>query len=358
MFEIDASGNRAKRLTTGSSVFTGSQTRLKVDVDSGSTNVEGIFYTPGESSEPCAAKPESFYTSDFFIKCDYTDGAKRTDPLNYANLQVSVDPVNACLFHVVATHKVGCPVIEYGGFIQFIKSDPYIIAAVLLVFGIVSTFFGGLLFDWVVASIAGIFAFLVTCALASSIGAFTALQSRTDSNGNKIEATGGQIAMTVFAFLVAFALALAAGWFVKKTTRIAVGVLGGIAGVFGAFILYSLILAQFVKNPYVLWAMIIIGAIAGAYLTFRFKQTILIQLTALVGAYALIRSIALFTKANYPSEMEMFSQMAAGNFELPTIFYAFCGGFVVLTVVGTIVQWKLNYQDHIKHVSDEDYVGI
>ena len=83
--------------------------------------------------------------------------------------------------------------------------------------------------------------------------------------------------------------------------------------------------------------MIIIGAIAGAFLTYRYKQTILIQLTALVGAYALIRSIALFTKANYPSEMEMFSQMAAGNFELPSIFYAFFGGFVVLTVVGTIV---------------------
>ena len=70
MFKIGADSSRAKRLTTGSSVFTGSQTRLNLNADSGSADVLGIFYTPGESSEVCKTAGDgtiTYYNTDFFI---------------------------------------------------------------------------------------------------------------------------------------------------------------------------------------------------------------------------------------------------------------------------------------------------
>jgi Domain of unknown function (DUF4203) len=227
------------------------------------------------------------------------------------------------------------------------------VSAILVAFGVASAFFGGLLFDWVVASIAGIITFLVVSMLASAFGGFKVLETSA-------HVTTGRVVAALFSFAIAGAAAFVAGWFVKKTAKIAVGVLGGIGGFFAAFLLYSLIFAKFVtESTWLLWLTMFIGVAGGAYLAYRFKQNILIQLTAVVGAYTLIRGIALIA-GGYPNEFEMMAEMKSGNFKLENTFYAYLAGFVALAVGGTFFQYKKGYNKHVnvEGANDEDYKGL
>jgi MFS family permease len=242
----------------------------------------------------------TYYSADFLVKCDRTEGQNRNSPLNFANLQVTQNASNPCLINVVATHPVGCPYVEVQGFVQYLTNHPFIIAAILLAFGVASTFFGGKLFDWVVASLAAIVTFLIVSMLASALGGFRLLESSSAF-------TFGRFIATLFSFLVAGAAAFAAGWFVKKTSRIAMGVLGGIGGFFIAFLVYGLVFAKLVtSSTWLLWVFMFAGVAGGAFLSFKFKSAITVQLTATVGAYALIRALALVA-GGYPNEFEMMS---------------------------------------------------
>lgn len=220
-------------------------------------------------------------------------------------------------------------------------NHPWIVAAGLLAFGVTSCFFGGLLFDYVVGTLAGIMTFFVVAMLASAFGGFKALESHAD-------ATAGRVFAALFSFLIAAGLAFLVGYFVKKTTRITIGVIGGIAGFFLAFLLYGLVFAKFVtQSTWLLWVTLFVGVAAGAYLVFKFKSQILIQLTAIVGGYMIIRGISMVA-GGYINEFQMMSQMRSGNFNLPNTFYAYLAGFAALTVGGTIFQFKKAYDGHVK----------
>src|SRR5690606_39837152 len=94
------------------------------------------------------------------------------------------------------------------------------------------------------------------------------------------------------------------------------------------------------------------GIIAGGYLVYKFDKVILVQLTATVGAYTIIRGISLIA-GGYISEFAIMSQMKSGNFELPNTFYAYLAGFVALTVGSTFFQWHKNYHKHL-HSDNSD----
>lgn len=269
------------------------------------------------------------------MTCDATS-TDRKSPLSFENLKVSQDSNNKCNFIVEATHPVGCPTFEVQGFVQYLNNHPYLIALILLAFGVASTFFGGKLFDWVVASLAGIMTFLVVSMIASAFGGFRLLEAHSAF-------TFGRFLATLFSFAVAGAAAFAAGWFVKKTSRIAMGVLGGIGGFFVSFLLYGLLFAKFVTtSTWLLWVILFAGVVGGAFLSFKFKSAITVQLTATVGAYALIRALALVA-GGYPNEFEMMSEMKSGNFSLPNTFYAYLAGFAALAIGGTAFQWHKGY---------------
>lgn len=219
-------------------------------------------------------------------------------------------------------------------------NHPWLVAAGLLAFGVTATFFGGFLFDYVVASLAGIMVFFLVALLTSALGGFVVLEKHSS-------ASFGRVVAALFSFLLAVGLAVLAGWFVKKTSRIAMGLLGGIGGLFLAFLGYSLLFAKFVTgSTWLLWLCLIGGVAAGGFLAYKFKNNILIQLTATVGSYMIIRAISLVA-GGYINEFEMMSQMKSGNFELPNTFYAYLAGFVALAVGGTFFQYKKGYDKHI-----------
>jgi hypothetical protein len=308
--------------------------RKATNESDGDKIVYGIHYNTRVSSDDKVKKCNNQeWKTNYQVLC--SANKNRSAPLNASDLVFSIDK-NTCTINIKATHAAGCPTLEFSGFIQYLSGHPWIIAAILFAFGITACFFGGLLFDWVVASLAGIMTFLVVALMCNAIGGFKAIESGS-------VASAGRVIVAILCFLLSIGAGVAAGWFVKKTSKIALGVLGGVGGFFLAFLFYGLIFAKFVtQSQWLLWVIICIGVIGGSILVFRFKEGLVVALTAAVGAYIAMRGISLVA-GGYPDEFTMFSQMSSGDFDLPNAFYAYLAGIVALTVGGIFFQRYRGY---------------
>lgn len=265
---------------------------------------------------------------------------KREDPLHHDKLTVRVDEKDICLYHVEATHANGCAVFEYAGFVQYVMNHPYILGTILIAFGVVACFFGGLLFEWVVAGIAGIMVFVIVCMLASAFGGFTIFQASSAFSA-------GRLIAAIVSFVAALALGFVAGYFVKITHKISVGILGGVGGFFLSVLLYGLVFAKFVtESTWLLWVCMAVGIALGGFLVYKLSKPLLIGLTAVIGAYTIVRGISMFA-GGFINEFEMMTQMKSGTFDLPNTFYAYLAGFFTLAAAGTLTQVKLGYQDKL-----------
>ena len=133
----------------------------------------------------------------------------------------------------------------------------------MIVFGIVTNFLGGKYIPYVIATVAGAVTFTAVLVLASVTGALNAL-----NKGAK--PTGGQIGMAVVVFLVALGLAIFVGWFIKKIQRIGITLLGAAAGFLGGFLLYTFVFAQWLASVYLMAAVVVVGVVLVAWLTWRY----------------------------------------------------------------------------------------
>lgn len=216
---------------------------------------------------------------------------------------------------------------------------------ILIAFGVVVTFFGGKFFPWVLATVSGGLTFMVVLLLLSVLGALKALDK-----GNN--ATGGQIALTVFSFVLSAGAAALAGWFLMKVKRVGITILAAAAGFFLGFLLYTFVFAQWLEYSAVLFSLLFMGTVLGAFLGWKFDKRIIVYLTAFLGAYALIRGISIFA-GKFPNEIVLYGQLSSGTFEgLGYEFYLYLASIAVLGIVGNVVQHKLGYHEH-HH--DDDY---
>ena len=160
-----------------------------------------------------------------------------------------------------------------------------------------SAFFGGKLLDWVVAVLAAVLAFHLVALMTSNYFA-----------------PGGNFFIALIFFFFSLGAGLYVGRYVKKSPIISLGLIGSCCGVFCAFLLYTLVLGKLsTRSTWLLWLSLYGGAILGSKLAFRFS--IIVPLTAVVGAYSLTRGISLFI-GGFPSEFEMIGQIKAGTFQL------------------------------------------
>lgn len=347
-FIVNDKGERATRLTSGDLFFDNTDTIRSAEEDGAKT--VGLKYTAKTQTDDLCVVADAEknitavpYTVDFEVTCnpDYSD--LRHDRITFAQ-----DTSNKCLFHAKAAHKSGCPTFELSGFVQYITSHPWIMAVALIAFGITACFFGGLLFDWVVSVLAGLMAFFVAAMIMDSFDGFDVLKVKATLNA-------GPVILMLFSFLVSIGAGLVAVWFVKKTARIAKTVIGCIAGFMASVLLYGLLLAQFAQSAILVFLIMLAGTVAGGFLVYKFEKNILIQLTAFVGSYSIIRGLGLVL-GGYISEFSIMGDLKSGNFSLPATFYAYLAGFVLLSVGGTWFQYNKGYNKHINSegaVADE-----
>jgi hypothetical protein len=291
---------RAARLTSGDSSF-GSKTVLRND----NGDITGINLVAQESSDPekiAFCKDNTRWTVSFNVMCSPTE----TKALSYDKFTSKSDP-NKCTLDFTAYHNAGCGLVKTSGFVQYLNSNPWLVAVILIAAGIATCFFGGQLIDWVYIGVPALFCFLFVTVLLSSFGTFSVLEEDNPT-------TGKGVIQAIVGFVISAVAAIAAGYLANKLQNIASGILGGIAGFFLGFLLYSLVFAMFIKSsPILLWVILIASSAAGAYLMSVKKDEMEAHATAFIGAYLIIRGLSFFL-GGYPNEAQTFAQLKEGNF--------------------------------------------
>ena len=321
---------RAARLTSGDSSFS-SKTVLRND----NGDITGINLVAQESSDQekiAFCKDNTRWTVSFNVMCSPTE----TKALSYDKFTSKSDP-SKCTLDFTAYHNAGCGLVKTSGFVQYLNSNPWLVAVILIAAGVATCFFGGKLIDWVYIGIPALFAFLFVNIFLSSFGAFSVLEENEDT-------TGKGIIKAIFGFVISTVVAIAGGYLASKLQKIASVILGGIAGFFLGFLIYSLVFAIFIKSsPILLWVILIASSAAGTHLMFAMKDEMETHATVFIGAYLIIRGLSFFL-GGYPNEVQTLAQLKDGNFKFSWYFYLYFVLFIALNVSGTWFQHRTDYK--------------
>lgn len=143
------------------------------------------------------------------------------------------------------------------------------------------------------------------------------------------------------AFVIIVLVSLGVGALLVKFRKYGVAIFAGWGGVLLGFVVTT---SFGVSNVYAYYAIIVAGAIGMFFIAVKIEKTVIIMLTAFIGAYAFVRGISLYA-GGFPSETELHAEIAANITSLETMpktYYAYLGGIVVLFIISTIYQFKNN----------------
>lgn len=323
----DENLKRKERLTSG----TGALIKPKT-LRNAAGKALGVTYTtsditadPKVKNQVCktneVTKQDVFWKTLFTVTCD----TKKTGALSKKDLSVYFNQTS-CEVYVNAVHNAGCATVEASGMVSYLQSNPWLMGLLFLAVGGVTCFMGAKIFDEVLAALGGLIVFVFVSIVSSSLGGF-------DST-----------VLTIFSLIFALGAAGGAGWVLYNTLAFQFMVLGGIAGFFAGFMLYALVIAQFiVQSAILLWITLIASAVAGGYLTVKKAEHLVMHITAAVGAYMIARGLSYFF-GGFPDEAETFSKLQTGTFSFPFTSYLYLALIVGLTVGGSKFQDWMDYE--------------
>lgn len=104
----------------------------------------------------------------------------------------------------------------------------------------------------------------------------------------------------------------------------------------------------------VLWFMNIFCAIVASVAAWKFFDKGIIFATSLIGSFFIMRGIGMYA-GGFPNEYILMAMIRAGVMNyIPSIFYAYLAGIIVLTAIASFAQLKQfnEMDDHEKIVYD------
>ena len=215
-------------------------------------------------------------------------------------------------------------------------AKPYILAPILLIFGIAVTLVGRRFFAWTIGTLG--------CAV--GFGVTMILFSMFDMLGPRGGVSTSDTSLFMFFLQLVFSLMIGffVGFIMMRMLKIGAAILGATGGAFLGMALYQL--AFFFFPNFILTVVFaVIFGLAGAILSFKYFDGIVILGTAFVGAYSIIRGASLIF-GNYPNEIEMFKLLADGNTEaIPYQFLIYMGAFMVLFIASAVYQFKMKRRE-------------
>jgi hypothetical protein len=246
---------RAARLTSGDKSFSSKGVLRNENGD-----ISGISLVAKESSDiskGAFCKGTTHWSVSFIVMCNSSEnGALSYDKFSFTKNS------DKCTLEFKAFHKAGCGLGKTSGLVQYLTINPLLVALILIVAGFATCFFGGLILNYVYIGVPALFAFLFFAFVLSSFGIFSVLE--TDN-----ETTEAGSFKAIFGFVLCTIFSIAIGLLGIIFNEIAVGMIGGIAGFFFGYFIYSLVFAIFIKSTTIpLLLILIASSAAGAYLIF------------------------------------------------------------------------------------------
>jgi len=208
---------------------------------------------------------------------------------------------------------------------RFFYKYAYLFGAVLIAAGGFLAFFGNKFVNVVI--------FLVTafaCMIVLAVVFINYILEKVDKDW---------VVWVAFALIALVSAGL--GALLVKFRKYGIGIFGGWGGVMIGFVVTTTFA---VSNQYAFYAILVAGALGMFYITIKVEKTVIILLTAFIGAYAFVRGISLYA-GGYPSESELHDELEAGVItwdQMPKTYYAYLGGILVVFLASAVYQFKHN----------------
>lgn len=303
------------------------------DVNGKATDAEGNAFKKtqglriimtGEKDECKAAKKDLQLAVN--IMCDDTEGAKTT----FVKAESSADECEVTLTY---TSPQGCPKLNYGALRAFLVKYKDFWGAALILVGIFFAFFGNGLISVL---------FFVASAFAT-FGASVWLVFWV------LDRVGTEPSDVVEWIIVGCCVLLGClvGFFFYKHRPLGLALLSACGGIALGFLLN---VTFFIKEDWQYYGIIAACAILLGLLTYFLQETVIIFMTSLLGAYAVVRGVSLYA-GGFPSEMELHDEIKAGTIDwasFPKVFYAYLGGIALLFGASAFYQFRVAKKKEIE----------
>ncbi len=227
----------------------------------------------------------------------------------------------------------GCTLRSTYLFLRLLQDYKIIFCIIFILLGLIICFFGHRYLKYAIVIICG----LVVC--------YAAITALLNFFPNLITSE----IVLIIALIVLFVLGCAVGFWIKNMTKLIVVLLGGFLGFCCAKFLYQIVQNYVEFNPtYLYYICIAVCVIIGALLGYFLSDLIIIIATAVFGAYLIMRGISLVA-GHYLDEGYIIDLIKSQEWEqLKSIrdgwTYAYLGVWVVLSLVGIVVQCKTKRQ--------------
>lgn len=301
--------NGACKYTFDNSVFKGIESESKDDT--GDANIG--FSLKFKSNEACGDDKFKF---ELETRCE-----KDETVANYGKFEVLKQ--ETCKASVRYTGKEGCKAysIQLQRYMDMIA--PYI-GFVFLALGGIMTFFGARFILYVFSGLCGLLGSAALFFLCYNL----VLDEKTATKGNLI-------GVLVVAFIIGLAVSYLAYKFAKNWAIAIIAAWGGIA----VFVPVSKVIGLHGTWPSIGAA--VLGAALGFYVGKRFNVYVRSIGTSVIGAFLATRGLGSLI-GNYPSETEFINNAGDGKISYDPIILGYAACMVVLAIVGSIVQIKMN----------------
>ena len=135
-------------------------------------------------------------------------------------------------------------------------------------------------------------------------------------------------------------IGLGVGFLATKLEKLGACLLAAWGG-FCAGVLLNETVLYLASSVALFWCINVGFAVVAGILGFIFFNQALIVSTSLVGSYLAMRGIGLYA-GGFPNEYVLINQLETGEMSnIDPVFYAYLTGIVIMTVIGSIVQFKM-----------------
>lgn len=263
----------------------------------------------------------------YYLSTDYSLWVNITCDASKEDLEITSHTKNGNNYAVLATHKTGCPTIQYSLIYKFLQKYSYLWGAVVIALGLIFCFAGNALINGILF-------------LTGAIISFGALSYVTFAILEHLDKEPSETVQWVIVGVCGVAGVLL-GLLVKKIRPLGIGALAAWGGV----MIGLLVTTTFViSNQYAKWGTIAACAFALGYTAFRVEKIVIIGVTSFIGSYMILRGISMYA-GGFPNENYISEEIRQGAItwdSFPKSFYAYLGGILVCAIVGGVVQVKQN----------------